>query len=148
MTLAGELFFRPRSSGLPRPLCGDGPVKLIRPYLIATKEQVLTSSQFGKESTALSTGCPVSPGERRVEAFRQGVESTRSDVALLTVLLYSAIEWLLLVVGCWRLGQGFREVNLSITDVIIFLGLVAFGSVIQRPGVGCQWASAVVVRTE
>jgi len=37
--------------------------------------------------------------ERRVEAFHQGVESTASDVALPT-LIYSAIEWLLLVACC------------------------------------------------
>ena len=29
--------------------------------------------------------------ERRVEAFRQGMESTRSDVALATVLIYPGI---------------------------------------------------------
>ena len=38
--------------------------------------------------------------ERRVEAFRQGVESTSSGVALPTVLIDSAIEWLLLVACC------------------------------------------------
>jgi hypothetical protein len=78
--------------------------------------------------------------ERRVEAFRQGVESTRSDVALPAVLIDSAIEWLLLVACCRGFGQGLGEVNLSITDVIIFLGLVAFGSVIQRPGL--RWGAS------
>jgi hypothetical protein len=106
------------------------------------KDKSLISSLFGNEGTELSTGCPVS--ERRVEAFCPGVESTRSsDVTLPTVLIDSAIEWLLLVACCRGFGQGFREVNLSITDVIIFLGLVAFGSIIQRPGlaVGCKRAS-------
>lgn len=38
--------------------------------------------------------------ERRVEAFHQGVKSTLSDLALPTVLIHSAIEWLLLVACC------------------------------------------------
>jgi hypothetical protein len=38
--------------------------------------------------------------ERRGEAFHQGVESTWSDLALPTVLIHSAIEWLLLVACC------------------------------------------------
>ena len=81
--------------------------------------------------------------ERRVEAFRPGVESTRSDGTLPTVWIDSAIECRLLVACCRGFGPGFREVNLSITDGIIFLGLLAFGSIIERPGlaVGCKWAS-------
>jgi len=75
--------------------------------------------------------------ERLITTFVQGVESTRSDGAMLLILLYSVAEWVLFA-GCfWCVAQAYvGTINLTLVDVIIFMGFVAFGSVIQIPGIG------------
>jgi uncharacterized protein (TIRG00374 family) len=80
----------------------------------------------------------------------QGVQSTRSDRALIAVLIYSAIEWALMV-GCyWCLVQAFSgNISLTFVDVIVFVGFVSFGSMVQIPGIGGGiQVVAVVVLTE
>jgi hypothetical protein len=55
----------------------------------------------------------------------------------LLVLFYSALEWVLICLCYWCLAQSFAGiVNLGVVDVLILLGFVAFGSVVQIPGVG------------
>jgi uncharacterized protein (TIRG00374 family) len=88
--------------------------------------------------------------ERWLEAFVQGVESTRSDGALLLVLVYSAIEWLLIAACYWCLARSFSGmITLSLVDVLIFMGFVSFGSAVQIPGIGGgMQVVAVLVLTE
>ncbi len=87
--------------------------------------------------------------ERLVTAFVQGVESTRSDTALLLVFLYSVLEWILIAGSYWCVLQAFPEIHLTIVDILIFLGFVAFGSIVQIPGIGGgTQVAAVVVLTE
>lgn len=74
--------------------------------------------------------------EKLVAAFVQGVESTRSDGALLLVLFYSVVEWVLIVACYWCLAAAFRDFNFTIVDVMIFMGFVSFGSIVQIPGIG------------
>ena len=65
------------------------------------------------------------------------MESTRSDTALFLVLCYSVLEWVLICLCYWCLAQAFAGiVNLGLVDVLIFMGFVSFGSVVQIPGVG------------
>ena len=88
--------------------------------------------------------------ERLITAFVQGVESTRSDGALLLILLYSIAEWVL-IAGCfWCVAQAYvGTINLTFVDVIIFMGFVAFGSTVQIPGIGGgAQVVAVLVLTE
>ncbi|HXA50020.1 MAG TPA: lysylphosphatidylglycerol synthase transmembrane domain-containing protein [Candidatus Acidoferrum sp.] len=75
--------------------------------------------------------------ERLVDAIVEGVRSTRSDAAMVAVFLYSLAEWIL-ICGCyWCLARAFHGVvNLGFLDVMILMGFVSFGSVIQIPGVG------------
>jgi hypothetical protein len=74
---------------------------------------------------------------KMINALFQGVESMRSDASLLLVLFYSALEWVLICLCYWCLAQSFAGiVNLGVVDVLILLGFVAFGSVVQIPGVG------------
>ncbi|MEO8594700.1 MAG: lysylphosphatidylglycerol synthase transmembrane domain-containing protein [Candidatus Solibacter sp.] len=75
--------------------------------------------------------------EKTINALFQGVESMRSDGALVVVLLYSVLEWVL-ICGCyWCLAQAFAGiVNLGVVDVLILMGFVSFGSIVQIPGVG------------
>ncbi|MDE3167911.1 MAG: flippase-like domain-containing protein [Acidobacteriota bacterium] len=75
--------------------------------------------------------------EHFVGAVVEGVRSTRSDGAMVAVLLYSVLEWVLICACYWCLARGFAGlVNLSLIDVLILMGFVSFGSVIQIPGVG------------
>src|SRR5579872_3815884 len=75
--------------------------------------------------------------ERLITALLQGVESTRSDMALLLVFLYSILEWLLVVAVYWCITQAYSGiVPLSFMDIIVFIGFVSFGSVVQIPGIG------------
>ena len=72
-----------------------------------------------------------------VNALFQGVESMRSDVGLILVLAYSVLEWVLICLCYWCLAQSFAGiVNLGLVDVLILMGFVSFGSIVQIPGVG------------
>ena len=87
--------------------------------------------------------------EKLITAFVQGVESTRSDAALLLVLTYSILEWALIVFCYWCLANSFRGLNFSVVDVLIFMGFVSFGVVVQIPGIGGgMQVAAVLVLTE
>ena len=85
-----------------------------------------------------------------ITAFVQGVESTRSDGALLLVFVYSVLEWVLIAACYWCLAQASAgTVNLRLVDVLIFMGFVSFGAVVQIPGIGGgMQVVAVLVLTE
>lgn len=88
--------------------------------------------------------------EKIVNALFQGVESMRSDSSLLLVLFYSVLEWVLICLCYWCLAQSFAGVvNLGLVDVLILMGFISFGSVIQIPGVGGgMQVVAILVLTE
>lgn len=72
-----------------------------------------------------------------VNALFQGVESMRSDAGLFLVFGYSVLEWVLICACYWCLAQSFTGiVDLSLVDVLILMGFVSFGSIVQIPGVG------------
>jgi hypothetical protein len=87
--------------------------------------------------------------EKLLNAFMQGVESTRSDGALLLVLVYSVLEWAL-IAACYEcLARSFFGASLSFVDVLVLLGFVSFGAVIQIPGIGGgMQVVSIVVLTE
>lgn len=88
--------------------------------------------------------------ESLITGFVQGVESTRSDGALALVLVYSVLEWILIVLCYWCLVLAFDGVlPLTFVDVIVVLGFVSFGAAVQIPGVGGGvQVVAVLVLTE
>jgi uncharacterized membrane protein YbhN (UPF0104 family) len=87
--------------------------------------------------------------ESLVKAFVQGVESTRSDGALLLVLAYSVLEWLLIIASYVCLASSFTELSLTFIDVVVFMGFVSLGASIQIPGIGGGvQVMAVLVLTE
>jgi uncharacterized membrane protein YbhN (UPF0104 family) len=88
--------------------------------------------------------------DRLLATFVQGVESTRSDGALLLIFMYSAIEWLLIAACYWCIARSFQDLlTLTVVDVLIFMGFVSFGAVVQIPGIGGgMQVVAVVVLTE
>ncbi|HEX4595043.1 MAG TPA: lysylphosphatidylglycerol synthase transmembrane domain-containing protein [Bryobacteraceae bacterium] len=75
--------------------------------------------------------------EQMLGAFSQGMESTRDAKSLVLLLCYTALEWAL-IVGCYyALFLSFPSTGFfKITDVVITLGFLAFGSIVQLPGIG------------
>jgi glycosyltransferase 2 family protein len=88
--------------------------------------------------------------ERFVDALVQGVRSTRNDAAMIAVFAYSAIEWVLICACYWCVARAFQDlISFRLVDVVILMGFVSFGSVVQIPGVGGgMQVVAVVVLTE
>ena len=74
---------------------------------------------------------------RFLQALVQGAESTRSTKSILLLLLYTLLEWAL-IVGCyWCISMAFgTALGFSIADAVTFIGFVSFGTVVQIPGIG------------
>ena len=75
--------------------------------------------------------------ETLVNAFVQGVECIRSNSALALLTVYSLLEWAA-IVGCYfGIARAYgAALHFGWTDILIFLGFVAFGGVVQIPGIG------------
>jgi uncharacterized protein (TIRG00374 family) len=88
--------------------------------------------------------------ERVLNSFTQGMECTRDRRNLALLLLYTLIEWGIIVSAYYCLFRAFPSTSaLGLVDVLVFLGFVAFGSIVQIPGVGGGiQVAAVVVYTE
>ncbi len=72
-----------------------------------------------------------------VEAVAHGIASTKSNTQMALVLLYTAIEWMIVVAAFYALLRGFGPTSqLTAWDAIVICGFVAFGSIVQIPGVG------------
>lgn len=75
--------------------------------------------------------------DRWITAFVQGVESTKSDRALLLVVWYTVFEWATIAVTLFCVLRAFGDaLHFGWLDVLIFLGFLAFGAVVQIPGIG------------
>ena len=75
--------------------------------------------------------------EKLINTFLQGLESLRSLQSMLAVVAYTTLEWLL-IAGCYLcVMRSFGGIfQFSPIDIFIYMGFVAFGTVIQLPGVG------------
>ena len=85
--------------------------------------------------------------ERLLKAFSQGMECTRDPRSLVLLLLYTVLEWTLIIAAYYALFRSFPiSAQFKITDVVITLGFMAFGSIVQIPGIGggVQIVSVVV----
>jgi uncharacterized protein (TIRG00374 family) len=83
-----------------------------------------------------------------VSAFTQGVKSTHNQWDVIQILAWSVLEWLI-IVGCyWCIFQASPDTaKFRVMDVLIFVGFVSFGAVVQIPGIGggMQLVSVVVL---
>ena len=86
--------------------------------------------------------------ESMLRAFSQGMESTRDARCLTLLIFYTVVEWAL-IIGCYyTLFLSFPlTAHLTIIDVVIIIGFIAFGSLVQIPGIGggVQIISVVVL---
>ena len=84
--------------------------------------------------------------EELLEAFVVGVEATRHRSGLVGIVLYTVLEWGLIVLCYVALFRAFPALaNLRLTDVLILIGFAAFGSLVQIPGVGGGVQVVVIV---
>jgi hypothetical protein len=88
--------------------------------------------------------------DRGITAFVQGMESTRSQRAMLTVVWYTILEWATIASTVFCVMRAFGgALRFGWLDVLIFLGFLAFGAVVQIPGIGGgMQVISVVVLTE
>lgn len=72
-----------------------------------------------------------------VDAFLDGISSMKSNRQILLVLFYSFIEWVVIVAVFYCLFRGFPPTaHLTWNDSMVAVGFIAFGGVVQIPGVG------------
>jgi uncharacterized protein (TIRG00374 family) len=72
-----------------------------------------------------------------LEAFAAGLASTKSASQLALIFAYTFGEWLLIGAAFYCLFRAAPDTaGLRVKDVVAVLGFVAFGSVVQIPGVG------------
>lgn len=86
--------------------------------------------------------------ETLVSAFTEGVKSTHSHWYLIQISLWSVLEWILIVACYWCIFRASPDTtHLVLMDVLIFVGFVSFGAVVQIPGIGggMQIVSVVVL---
>jgi hypothetical protein len=85
-----------------------------------------------------------------VIAFAGGMASTRRGTYVLQLVAYTVVEWLIIIASNYCLLQAFPATRmLTLTDNLVFLGFVAFGSAVQVPGIGGgMQVAAVLVLTE
>jgi len=74
---------------------------------------------------------------RTVGAFMDGTAATQDQGSAIRLCLYTILEWGLIVLCFVCLFQSCPQTRtFALQDVVIFIGFVAFGSVVQIPGVG------------
>ncbi len=74
---------------------------------------------------------------RLVTAFVEGMASTRSARAMLLLVWYTIVEWGIIAATVFCVMRAFGgRLLFGWLDVLIFLGFLAFGAVVQIPAVG------------
>jgi len=86
--------------------------------------------------------------EKLVNAFMAGLEATRSRTYLALLFAYTAVEWVLIAACYVCLFRAFPETaHFGWNEVLVLMGFVSFGSIVQIPGVGggIQLATVLVL---
>lgn len=84
--------------------------------------------------------------DRLVSSFLLGMQSTSRRGYLALLAGYTMGEWILIVGTTWCVFRAFPATSaLGLNGVCIFLGFVAFGSIVQIPGIGGGMQVAGVV---
>ena len=83
-----------------------------------------------------------------IDSFVTGMESTRSLASVFAIVAYTLIEWLIIVASTYFLLRSVPATSgMRWLDALVIVGFIAFGSVVQVPGVGggTQIATTVVL---
>lgn len=73
--------------------------------------------------------------DRAVTAFIDGASSTKDQNSAVRLALYTVLEWTIIALGFVCLFEAYG-LNFRVRDVMVFLGFVCFGSLVQIPGIG------------
>ncbi len=99
-------------------------------YSDRLEQRILDALGFLKEHHQERAG-------KLVRAAVDGLRSTGSPRSILMLVAYSALEWVIIYLCYQALFLAFPETSsLSVIDVLAYIGFVAFGSIVQIPGVG------------
>ena len=72
-----------------------------------------------------------------LRSFVQGMDSTRSNAAVALMILYTVLEWIVIVACYYCMCRGFDATrHFTVLDTFMVLGFIAFGSLVQIPGIG------------
>ncbi len=72
-----------------------------------------------------------------VDSFLNGLEATRSPAGLWGLVWYTVLEWALIISCYFAMFRAFPATSrLGFGDALILIGFVAFGSLVQIPGLG------------
>jgi uncharacterized protein (TIRG00374 family) len=75
--------------------------------------------------------------EKLIDTFLQGVEALRGVRSVLELALYTALEWILITACYLCVTRSFAGIfRFGLVDVLTYMGFVAFGAVVQLPGIG------------
>ncbi len=75
--------------------------------------------------------------ERVITAFLQGAASTRTGGSLFLLVSYTLLEWTVIVLAIAAMLWAYpATAGLGIREVLAFTGFLAFGSLVQIPGIG------------
>ena len=74
---------------------------------------------------------------KALQSFGEGMESMRSGARTALLVLYTVVEWCIIAAAFGCVFKAFPATHeLGVTDVVILLGFVCLGSIVQIPGVG------------
>lgn len=83
---------------------------------------------------------------RFLHAFEEGMQSTQRQSYVWLLVAYTVVEWLVVAGSFFCVFRAFpATAGMHVTDVVIALGFVCFGSVLQIPGVGGGMQIATVL---
>lgn len=90
------------------------------------------------------------PYQHRVGAilgsFARGLECTRDARSLVILLLYTVLEWAVIIAGSFALFHAFSATNsFGLDAVLVLLAFVSLGNIVQLPGVGGGMQAACIV---
>ena len=120
---------------------------------VASLALLIGLRQFrGRVQSRLLEGLAFLPGlwQQRIadfmRAFDEGMEATRSPGYAIRLSFYTVVEWIVIVAAFMCVLKAFPSTDgLGLTDAVILVGFVAFGSVVQLPGVGGGMQIATVL---
>jgi hypothetical protein len=73
----------------------------------------------------------------RLLEFAHGLEAAGSDRAIIAAGVYSAVIWIAIAAFYWCVVRAFdATAGIPVADVLMLSGFVAFGGIVQLPGIG------------
>jgi len=84
--------------------------------------------------------------EQMVTAFLGGMAATRSHGSVLLLAFYTLLEWVLIAFCYFALFHAYSGLAaFRLEDILIFVGFVAFGNIVQIPAVGGGFQLVTVI---